>query len=36
MEGKVKIVKVDVDSNLNVVVFMGVCGILVLFIFKDG
>ena len=36
MEGKVKVVKVDVDSNPNSAVAMGVRGIPALFIFKDG
>ena len=36
MEGKVKIVKVDVDSNPNSPAQMGVRGIPALFIFKDG
>ena len=36
MEGKVKIVKVDVDSNPNSAAAMGVRGIPALFIFKDG
>ena len=35
-EGKVKIVKVDVDSNPNSAAAMGVRGIPALFIFKDG
>ena len=35
-EGKVKIVKVDVDSNPNAAAAMGVRGIPALFIFKDG
>lgn len=35
-EGKVKIVKVDVDSNPNTAAAMGVRGIPALFIFKDG
>jgi thioredoxin 1 len=34
--GKVKIVKVDVDSNPNAAAAMGVRGIPALFIFKDG
>ena len=33
---KVKIVKVDADSNPNTVMSMGVRGIPALFIFKDG
>ena len=36
MEGKVKIVKVDVDQNPNSPAQMGVRGIPALFIFKDG
>ena len=36
MDGKVKIAKVDVDSNPNSAVQMGVRGIPALFIFKDG
>ena len=36
MEGKVKIAKVDVDSNPNIAASMGVRGIPALFIFKDG
>ena len=36
MEGRVKIAKVDVDSNPNSAVAMGVRGIPALFIFKDG
>ncbi|MFD0859505.1 MULTISPECIES: thioredoxin [Roseovarius] len=36
MEGKVKVVKVDVDSNPNSAVAMGVRGIPALFIFKNG
>ncbi|MFC6758330.1 thioredoxin [Sulfitobacter porphyrae] len=36
MDGKVKIVKVDVDSNPNSPAQMGVRGIPALFIFKDG
>ncbi len=36
MEGKVKIVKVDVDTNPNSPAQMGVRGIPALFIFKDG
>jgi len=35
-EGRVKIVKVDVDSNPNAAAAMGVRGIPALFIFKDG
>lgn len=35
-EGKVKIAKVDVDSNPNAAASMGVRGIPALFIFKDG
>lgn len=36
MGGKVKIVKVDVDSNPNAAAAMGVRGIPALFIFKNG
>ncbi|QIE46172.1 thioredoxin [Pseudohalocynthiibacter aestuariivivens] len=36
MGGKVKIAKVDVDSNPNSAVAMGVRGIPALFIFKNG
>tara|TARA_B100000575_G_C22646310_1_gene397346 strand:- start:132 stop:515 length:384 start_codon:yes stop_codon:yes gene_type:complete len=36
MEGKVKIAKMDVDSNPNTAASMGVRGIPALFIFKDG
>lgn len=36
MSGKIKIVKIDVDSNPNSAVAMGVRGIPALFIFKDG
>lgn len=36
MAGKIKVVKVDVDSNPNSAVAMGVRGIPALFIFKDG
>ena len=36
MEGKVKMAKVDVDSNPNTAASMGVRGIPALFIFKDG
>ncbi|WP_120499998.1 thioredoxin [Roseovarius sp. EL26] len=36
MNGKVKIAKVDVDSNPNAAAAMGVRGIPALFIFKDG
>jgi len=35
-EGKVKVVKVDVDSNPNAAAAMGVRGIPALFVFKDG
>ncbi len=35
-EGKVKIVKVDVDSNPGSAAAMGVRGIPALFMFKDG
>ena len=36
MGGRVKIVKVDVDTNPNSAASMGVRGIPALFIFKDG
>jgi thioredoxin 1 len=36
MDGKIKVVKVDVDSNPNSAVAMGVRGIPALFIFKNG
>ncbi|MBT9385725.1 thioredoxin [Pseudooceanicola sp. CBS1P-1] len=36
MEGKLKVVKVDADSNPQAVMSMGVRGIPALFIFKDG
>ncbi|MBD3665214.1 thioredoxin [Sulfitobacter aestuariivivens] len=36
MEGKVKVVKVDVDANPNSPAAMGVRGIPALFLFKDG
>ncbi len=36
MQGKVKIVKVDVDNNPNSPAQLGVRGIPALFIFKDG
>ncbi|SFN40930.1 thioredoxin [Roseovarius lutimaris] len=36
MGGKIKIAKVDVDSNPNSAVAMGVRGIPALFIFKNG
>nr|WP_319948507.1 thioredoxin [uncultured Shimia sp.] len=36
LEGKVKIAKVDVDSNPNAAAAMGVRGIPALFIIKDG
>ena len=36
MGGKVKIAKVDVDSNPNTAAAMGVRGIPALFIFKNG
>ena len=36
MDGKIKIAKVDVDSNPNSAVQMGVRVIPALFIFKDG
>ena len=36
MDGKVKIVKVNVDENTNSPAQMGVRGIPALFVFKDG
>ena len=36
MGGKVKVAKVDVDSNPNSAVQLGIRGIPALFIFKDG
>jgi thioredoxin 1 len=36
MDGKVKIVKVDVDTNPNSAAKMGVRGIPALFVIKDG
>lgn len=36
LDGKVKIVKVDVDSNPNSAAAMGVRGIPALFVIKDG
>ena len=36
MDGKIKVAKVDVDSNPNAAVQMGVRGIPALFIFKNG
>ena len=35
-EGKIKVAKVDVDSNPNAAAALGVRGIPALFIFKDG
>ncbi|MDP5219483.1 thioredoxin [Ruegeria sp. 2205SS24-7] len=35
-QGKIKVAKVDVDSNPNSAAAMGVRGIPALFIFKDG
>mgnify|MGYP000165046383 FL=1 len=35
-EGRIKVAKVDVDSNPNSAAAMGVRGIPALFIFKDG
>ncbi len=36
MEGRIKVAKVDVDSNPNSAAAMGIRGIPALFIFKDG
>ena len=36
MEGKIKVVKVDVDSNPTAAAALGVRGIPALFLFKDG
>jgi len=36
MDGKIKIAKVDVDSNPNSAAAMGIRGIPALFIFKNG
>lgn len=36
MEGKVKVVKVDVDENPGAAAALGVRGIPALFVFKDG
>ena len=36
MNGKIKVAKVDVDSNPNAAVQMGIRGIPALFIFKNG
>ena len=36
MEGKIKVVKVDVDSNPSAAAALGVRGIPALFLFKDG
>ena len=36
MEGKIKVVKVDVDSNPTAAQALGVRGIPALFLFKDG
>ena len=36
MEGKIKVVKVDVDTNPSVAASLGVRGIPALFLFKNG
>ena len=36
MEGKIKVVKVDVDTNPSAAAALGVRGIPALFLFKDG
>ena len=36
MKGKIKVVKVDVDSNPSAAAALGVRGIPALFLFKDG
>jgi thioredoxin 1 len=36
MEGRIKVVKVDVDSNPGAAAALGVRGIPALFLFKDG
>ena len=36
IEGKIKVVKVDVDSNPSAAAALGVRGIPALFLFKDG
>lgn len=36
MEGKIKVVKVDIDTNPSAAASLGVRGIPALFLFKDG